>query len=98
MPFSRGAQWRSDPCQGPSGGVFRAQNLHFSPTRFHEDPEKPRASKACVLEGTWSGISASRMATCIGFRRLGAIFTGFDSAWSAANSGAICDLVLLEDG
>src|SRR5450432_4006751 len=38
MPFSRGAQWRSDPCQGPSGGVFRAQNLHFSPTRFHEDP------------------------------------------------------------
>jgi hypothetical protein len=26
-----------------------------------------------------------------------AVFTGFDSAWSAANSGAICDL-LLEDG
>ena len=50
------------------------------------------------MEGTWSGISSSRMATCIGFRRLGAIFTGFDSAWSAANSGAICDLVLLEDG
>jgi hypothetical protein len=38
MPFSRGSQLRSDPCQGASGGVFRAQNPHFSPTRFHEDP------------------------------------------------------------
>src|SRR5471030_1359179 len=38
MPFSRGSQLRSDPCQGVSGGVFRAQNPHFSPTRFHEDP------------------------------------------------------------
>lgn len=27
-----------------------------------------------------------------------AVFTGFDSAWGADNTGAICDLVLLEDG
>jgi predicted RNase H-like nuclease len=27
-----------------------------------------------------------------------AVFTGFDSAWGAENTGAICDLVLLEDG
>ncbi len=27
-----------------------------------------------------------------------AMFTGFDSAWGAENSGAICDLVLQEDG
>jgi predicted RNase H-like nuclease len=26
------------------------------------------------------------------------IFSGFDSAWGARNSGAICDLVLDEDG
>ncbi len=27
-----------------------------------------------------------------------AVFSGFDSAWSAVKSGAICDLLLLEDG
>jgi predicted RNase H-like nuclease len=26
------------------------------------------------------------------------VFTGFDSAWGAGNTGAICDLVLKEDG
>jgi len=26
------------------------------------------------------------------------ILSGFDSAWSSRNSGAICDLVLKEDG
>ena len=29
---------------------------------------------------------------------MSAVFSGFDSAWSAANSGAICDLALSEDG
>jgi len=38
MPFPRGLNCGLDPWQGPSGGVFRAQNPHFSPTRFHEDP------------------------------------------------------------
>ena len=33
-----GLSLRSDSCQGASGGAFRAQNPHFSPTRFHEDP------------------------------------------------------------
>jgi len=27
-----------------------------------------------------------------------AVFTGFDSAWGSANSGAICNLALLDDG
>jgi hypothetical protein len=40
MPLSRGLSSGQDPCQGPSGGMLGAQNLDFSPTRFHEDPEK----------------------------------------------------------
>src|SRR5260370_41450872 len=41
----KGRVWRTDPnADGPlpeaSGGVFRAQNPHSSPTRFHDDPQK----------------------------------------------------------
>jgi len=27
-----------------------------------------------------------------------AVFTGFDSAWGASNTGAICELILQDDG
>jgi hypothetical protein len=74
MPFSRGLSCGQDPCQGPSGGVFRAQNLHFSPTRFHEDPNnsgfprmqrlgyrvKALGGKPRLLEISWHGIGEWR--------------------------------------
>src|SRR6202521_1866651 len=57
MSFLAGHQLRSGALAGAVGGVFRAQNPHFSPTRLHEDPPylrrkkrpKPGESNFCEL-------------------------------------------------